>query len=76
MNILEKVICDKEDLVSIANAIREGTGSTQTFNVSELGAAAEALAASGGAKITEEVNEYTGLLGELEAAVSALPDAG
>ena len=36
----EKVICDKEDLTAIADAVRTSTGSTGTYNVPELSAAA------------------------------------
>ena len=40
---MEKIICDKEDLVAIANAVRNGTGSTETFNVNELSIAASSM---------------------------------
>lgn len=36
----EKVICDKEDLIAIADAVRTSAGSTGTYNVPELSAAA------------------------------------
>lgn len=35
----EKVLCEKSDLVAIADAVREATGSTENYNVSELSAA-------------------------------------
>lgn len=36
----EKILCDKEDLVAIADKIRQVTGETKNFNVPELSAAA------------------------------------
>lgn len=35
----EKVLCEKSDLVAIADAVREATGSTENYNVSELSVA-------------------------------------
>lgn len=36
----EYVLCDKEDLVAIADAVRANSGTSQTFSVSELKEAA------------------------------------
>lgn len=36
----EKIICNAQDLVAIADAVRASTGSTETYNVSELSEAA------------------------------------
>lgn len=36
VNENERVICDKADLIAIADAIRSITGSTQTYYPSEL----------------------------------------
>lgn len=36
----EQIICNKEDLVAIADAVRENTGSTKSYNVPELSIAA------------------------------------
>lgn len=36
----EKIICDKEDLTAIANALRASTGSIETYNVPKLSTAA------------------------------------
>lgn len=44
----ERVICDKEDLTNIANAVRESTGNTKTYNVPELSVAAIDVIRSGG----------------------------
>ena len=44
----EKVICDKEDLTAIANAVRTNTGSSDTYNVSELSVAAVSAIENGG----------------------------
>lgn len=44
----EKVICDMEDLVAIADATRSATGSNDTYSVSELSDAAVAVISSGG----------------------------
>ena len=44
----EKVLCEKSDLVAIADAVREATGSAENYNVSELSAATvEAISAGG-----------------------------
>lgn len=46
----EKVICNKEDLTAIADAVRASTGTTDTFNVSSLSVAAvETIATGAGA---------------------------
>lgn len=44
----EKVICDKEDLTAIADAVRANTGSAETYNVPELSAAAVEVINNGG----------------------------
>ena len=44
----EKIICDREDLVAIADATRTATGNTGTYSVSELRDAAVAAIGSGG----------------------------
>ena len=44
----EKVICDKADLVAIADAVREKNGSSDTYYVSELAEAVEAISGGGG----------------------------
>ena len=45
----DKVIANKSDLVAIANAVRNKTGSTEEYNVSELSVAAiEAISSSEG----------------------------
>ena len=47
----EKVICDKADLVAIADATRAATGGTSTFSVSELSVATvQAINEGGGSK--------------------------
>lgn len=47
----EKVLCDKEDLTAIADAIRTSTGSSETFNVPELSTMASRMIASGGGTV-------------------------
>lgn len=42
----EKVICDKADLVNIANAIRTLTGSSSTYKPSELASQVTLIAPS------------------------------
>ena len=43
----EQIICNKEDLVAIADAVRENIGSTKSYNVPELSVAAvEAIGTS------------------------------
>lgn len=44
----EKVLCEKSDLVAIANAVREATGSAENYNVSELSAATIGAISTGG----------------------------
>lgn len=45
----EKVLCEKSDLVAIADAVREATGNAENYNVSELSAATvEAISTGGG----------------------------
>lgn len=44
----EKILCNKEDLVAIADATRSATGSTATYNVSELSVLAVDMINSGG----------------------------
>lgn len=58
----EFVIVEKEDLTAIADAVRESTGSTEEFNVSELRTAAVvALSAGGGGgtAVLDAAKEYT-----------------
>lgn len=47
----EYLICDKQELVAIADAVRVKTGNTDTYTVSELPDAIEAIEAGGGAEI-------------------------
>lgn len=49
----EKIICDAEDLTAIADAVRASTGSTETYNVSELSEAAVNAIGSGGVEIDD-----------------------
>lgn len=73
----EKIICNAEDLVAIADAVRASTGSAVNYNVPELSVAAvDAIGSGGGEDVTAETETYTDLLTDLEAAVDALPDAG
>lgn len=47
----EKIICDKSDLVAIADTVREKNGSSETFSVPELSAAAvQAIQTGGGSR--------------------------
>ena len=57
----ELVIVDKEDLTAIADAVRESTGSTEEFNVSELRTAAVVAlsAGGGGTAVLDAAKEYT-----------------
>lgn len=43
----EYLICDKQELIAIADAVRTKTGSTDTYTVSELPDAIEAIEAGG-----------------------------
>lgn len=44
----EKIICDVEDLVAIADAVRASNGSAEVYNMPELSAAAVSAIGSGG----------------------------
>ena len=37
----DKILCDKTDLVNIANAVRNKNGTSNTYYVSELGTAVQ-----------------------------------
>ena len=50
----EYLICDKQELIAIADAVRIKTGSTDTYTVSELPDAIEAIEAGG--KTTKTIN--------------------
>lgn len=61
----EFVIVDKEDLTAIADAVRESTGSTEEFNVSELRMATIDALSAGGTSGGETFNfPYTQTIGE------------
>lgn len=46
-----KIICNAEDLTAIADAVRASNGSTNTYNVPELSAAAVNAIGNGGAGV-------------------------
>ena len=48
----QKIICNAEDLTAIADAVRASTGSTNTYNVPELSAAAVNAIGSGGVGVS------------------------
>ena len=64
----EKVLCEKSDLVAIADAVREATGSTENYNVSELSAATVEAISAGGSSGSVETCTVTGV--ELEGTVT------
>lgn len=54
----EKVLCEKSDLVAIADAVREATGSAENYNVEGLRIAATSIISSGGvASVSADWNE-------------------
>ena len=54
----EKVLCEKSDLVAIADAVREATGSTENYNVEGLRVAATSIISSSGvASVSADWNE-------------------
>ena len=55
--MVEKVICDKSDLVNIADAVRSKLGVTDTYYVSELSSAIQNIQTGGGGEI-ETINGY------------------
>ena len=44
----EKILCDKQDLVAIADSIRARTGTTETYRVPELGTTVSSIMGGGG----------------------------
>lgn len=70
----ELVIVEKEQLISMANAVRGATGSSDNFNAGELSdVVVTVLGQGGGEDVSEEVDEYTRLVNELEATIEQLP---
>ena len=65
----EYVICEKENLTAIANAVRASAGSTQTFNVSELSAITVNTLAAGGV-----MPDVSGLIAEHNSSPDAHSD--
>lgn len=55
----EKIICDKEDLVAIADRIRQVTGEAKNFNVPELRAAAISHIGRGTGRLPEDYTELS-----------------
>ena len=53
----DKVLCDKSDLVNIADAVRSKLGVTDTYYVSELSSAIQNIQTGGGGEI-ETINGY------------------
>lgn len=43
----DKVLCEKSDLVAVANAIRSKNGTTNTYKVNQLASAVENISSSG-----------------------------
>lgn len=52
----DKVLCEMQDLVNIADAVRSATGSTEHFNVEQLSTQATAIISSGGASVQSDWN--------------------
>ena len=70
--MVDKVLCDKTDLVNIANAVRSKLGVTNTYYVSELSSAIQNIQTVGGSQ-TGVVNtsaSYTIIYTYLTDAVS------
>lgn len=50
--MINKIVCNAEDLIAIADAVRASNGSTNTYNVPELSAAAVNAIGTGGAGVS------------------------
>ena len=48
--MVDKVLCDKSDLVNIADAVRSKLGITDTYYVSELSSAIQNIQTGGGSQ--------------------------
>lgn len=56
----DKVLCEKQDLVTIANAVREAADITDNFNVPSLVEKTCEVLAEGGAKLLPDLNAVNG----------------
>lgn len=72
----EKVIVNKQDLVDIADAVRNVAGSTGKLALSELKSKTITVVNTGGEDVSAETAEYTSQLNTLETVIDSLPDAG
>ncbi len=75
----DKVLCDKSDLVNIADAVRSKLGVTDTYYVSELGSAIQniqtgGITPSGTISITENGTVDVSQYANAEVNVSATPN--
>lgn len=68
----QKIICDAEDLTAIADAVRASTGSTNTYNVPELSAAAVSMINSGGGVLIDDTLTIEGAAADAKAAGDAI----
>ena len=55
--MVDKVLCNKSDLVNVADAVRSKLGVTDTYYVSELSSAIQNIQTGGGGEI-ETINGY------------------
>ena len=55
----DKVICDKSDLVNIADAVRSKLGVTDTYYVSELSSAIQSIQTGGAPSLQSKSVTYT-----------------
>ena len=70
----ESIICDKNDLATMANAVRARTGGVETYNVPELATAVTSIIENSGPGSVISVNGKTGNVLLTAADVGALPD--
>lgn len=69
----EQIICNKEDLTAIADAVRASNGSTETYNVPELSVAAiEAIGSGGGSLELDTTLKVAGKAADAGAVGEAL----
>ena len=70
--MVDKVLCDKSDLVNIADAVRSKLGVTNTYYVSELSSAIQNIQTVGGGQtgVVDTSASYTIIYTYLTDAVS------
>ena len=68
-----KVICDRDELVNIANSVRRKNNISKEMSLDEIAEEINNISGGGGGEdVTAETTEYTTKLASLETAITAL----